>query len=115
MFIGRFQPWHAGHEWLIDQKLQQGVPCVVAVRDCEHDYQNGNPIPVSQVVRTIEMWFYDACGCGEMSNAAANSKVIIIPDIESFNYGRDVGYEVNEWTPPPNIADISATKIRMTL
>jgi predicted nucleotidyltransferase len=39
-------------------------------------------------------------------------KVVIIPDIESVNYGRGVGYEINEFTPPDNIGFISATKIR---
>ena len=39
-------------------------------------------------------------------------KVMIIPDIESVNFGRVVGYEVNEFDPPKNIGWISATKIR---
>ena len=39
-------------------------------------------------------------------------KVAIIPDIESVNYGRGVGYEVNEHVPPQNISRISATSIR---
>jgi len=36
----------------------------------------------------------------------------IIPDIESINYGRGVGYEVIYHEPPENIALISGTKIR---
>ena len=24
MFIGRWQPWHKGHRWLIDQRLNKG-------------------------------------------------------------------------------------------
>jgi hypothetical protein len=36
----------------------------------------------------------------------------IIPDIESINYGRGVGYEVIEHIPPKEIEEISATKIR---
>ena len=36
----------------------------------------------------------------------------IIPDIESINYGRGVGYDVIEHSPPPKIGRISATKIR---
>jgi len=39
-------------------------------------------------------------------------KVMIIPDIESVNYGRNVGYEIIEHFPPPEIKEISATKIR---
>ena len=38
-------------------------------------------------------------------------KVIIIPDIESINYGRGVGYDIIEHVPPKNIGEISATKI----
>ena len=39
-------------------------------------------------------------------------KVIIIPDIESVNYGRGVGYDIIEHVPPSEIGKISATKIR---
>ena len=39
-------------------------------------------------------------------------KVIIIPDIESINYGRGVGYDIIEHVPPSDIKEISATKIR---
>jgi len=37
---------------------------------------------------------------------------MIIPDIESVNWGRGVGYEMNEYFPPENIGFISATRIR---
>ena len=42
-------------------------------------------------------------------------KVIIIPDIESVNYGRGVGYDIIEHIPPDSIGKISATKIRKKL
>jgi hypothetical protein len=38
--------------------------------------------------------------------------VSIIPDIESVNYGRGVGYDVIYHEPPTEIAEISGTKIR---
>ncbi len=44
-----------------------------------------------------------------------NSKKIyisVIPDIESVNYGRAVGYEVIYHTPPKEIEAISGTAIR---
>ena len=49
-----------------------------------------------------------------MSDLIKQKKVIvkIIPDIESINYGRGVGYDVIEHSPPPKIGRISATKIR---
>lgn len=39
-------------------------------------------------------------------------RIIIIPNIESINIGRGVGYDVIEHIPPADIHDISATKIR---
>jgi hypothetical protein len=39
-------------------------------------------------------------------------KIIIIPDIESVNIGRGIGYDVIEHVPPQDIHDISATQIR---
>ena len=42
-------------------------------------------------------------------------EVIVIPDIESVNFGRGVGYDVIEHFPPENIKEISATKIRQKL
>ena len=38
--------------------------------------------------------------------------ISIVPDIESINYGRGVGYDIIEHVPPKEIFDISATKIR---
>ena len=43
---------------------------------------------------------------------AGRLRVIIIPDIESVNIGRGIGYDVIEHVPPQEIHDISATKIR---
>jgi len=39
-------------------------------------------------------------------------KIIVIPDIESVNIGRKVGYDVNRYDAPENIEGISATEIR---
>jgi hypothetical protein len=37
---------------------------------------------------------------------------MIIPAIESVNYGRSVGYDIIEHIPPEDVKKISATKIR---
>ena len=37
--------------------------------------------------------------------------ISIIPDIESVNYGRGVGYEIIEHVPPQSIKEVSATNI----
>ena len=106
MFIGRWQPWHDGHRWLIDQRLKEGRNVLICVREVSEDDQNPyNPLDVK---KNIEKELEDLTS----SNTV---KVIIIPDIESINYGRGVGYDIIEHIPPDDIGNISATKIRKKL
>lgn len=99
LFIGRWQPFHRGHRWLIDQKLKQGIPVLVAVRNVPRDEQN--PYSTEQTMDMIRRVY-----------AGQPVDVMAIPDIESVNYGRGVGYEVNCFTPPPDIGAVSGTAIR---
>ena len=103
MFIGRWQTWHAGHEWLIRQQLDKGKNCWVAIRDVE--VNEGNPKTAQQVLMDLskEKFFVEN-----------SDKILIsiIPYIESVNYGRGVGYEVINHPPPADIELISGTKIR---
>ena len=103
MFIGRWQPWHAGHRWLIDQRLNEGKKVLLAIRDVEPDERN--PWSAFQVAMNLEE---------ELSDLMAEGKVrfIIIPDIESVNIGRGVGYDVIEHIPPEEVREISATAVR---
>ena len=39
-------------------------------------------------------------------------KLMIIPDIESINYGRTVGYEIIEHIPPEDIGEIKGRDLR---
>lgn len=104
IFVGRYQPYHYGHINLIQQKLDEGIPALIMVRDIEPDEKN--PFTTEQTVSMIEK-YHNAKG--------DDVKVIIIPDIESVNYGRGVGYEINEYTPTEEIGFISATKIRESI
>lgn len=99
MFIGRWQPFHNGHKWLISQKLNSGVPVLVAVRDIPPD--DKNPLTTEQTVEILQAAYVDD-----------DVVVVTIPDIESVNYGRGVGYEINEHVPPKDVGFISATDIR---
>jgi len=99
LFIGRWQPFHNGHKWLMDQKLSKGIPLLIAVRDIPPD--NKNPFTTSQTVKMLEKVYENE-----------DVEVVVIPDIESVNYGRGVGYEINEFVPPQDIGFISATAIR---
>lgn len=103
MFIGRWQPWHSGHRWLIDQQLNQGKKVLIAIRDVEPDANN--PWSPHEVLMNLSKELGDLIIKGVI-------RIMIIPDIESINFGRGVGYDIIEHVPPAEIADISATKIR---
>ena len=104
IFVGRFQPYHQGHISLIMQKINEGIPALIMVRDIDPDPKN--PFTTEQTVDMIRKY-----------HKAHNQdvEVIIIPDIESVNFGRGVGYEINEFVPPEDIGWISATKIRESI
>ena len=106
LFIGRWQPWHPGHRWLIDQRLNEGKNVCIAIRDVE--VNENQPWDAETIKKNVEVELHDLIQEGKI-------KVIIIPDIESVNYGRGVGYEIIEHVPPTDIKEISATKIRQEL
>jgi cytidyltransferase-like protein len=104
MFIGRWQPLHKGHLWLINQRLKEGKNIWLAIRDVKPDEKN------PWTAQEIEKMIYE----GELKELILDGRIIvsIIPDIESVNYGRGVGYDVIRHVPPKEIGDISATSIR---
>ena len=40
MYVGRWQPWHDGHQWLIDQSLEEGKNVLLCIRDVAVDEKN---------------------------------------------------------------------------
>ena len=100
LFIGRYQSPHKGHMHIFDTFLTADKPVLIAIRDIEPDA--ANPLSAAEV-QTLWQKVY-----------AGNRlvKVIIIPDIASVNYGRGVGYEVNQINVGDAVASISATEIR---
>lgn len=103
MFVGRWQPWHDGHRWLIDQRLNEGKRVLLCIREVEPDEQN--PWTAQQIYDNLLIELRDLIDAGKV-------KLHVIPDIESINYGRGVGYDIIEHVPPQVVSEISATKIR---
>lgn len=103
MFIGRWQPWHDGHRWLIDQALNEDKKVLLCVRDVP--VSEKNPWPAQEILVNLNNELKDLIEEGRLI-------VQIIPDIESVNIGRGIGYDVIEHVPPTEIEQISATKIR---
>jgi hypothetical protein len=103
LYVGRWQNWHKGHEWLINQQLEKGKNVWVALRDVPQD--ENNPKPAIQILNELsnEPFFKDKFD---------RVLISIIPDIESINYGRGVGYDVIYHEPPADVAIISGTAIR---
>ena len=100
LFIGKWQPWHKGHQWLIEERLKLGKNILIGIREIE------NP---KYTPREIMMQIFQ-----EFPNEVNDGTIdfVELPDIESVNYGRDVGYDIIEHTPPEDIKKISGTKIR---
>jgi nicotinamide mononucleotide adenylyltransferase len=103
LYIGRWQTWHDGHRWLIDQQLNKGKNVWIAIRDVQVD--ENNPKTAQQVFDELKTKLNDLLQTGKLL-------ISIIPDIESVNYGRGVGYDVIYHEPPTEIGLISGTKIR---
>jgi hypothetical protein len=103
MYVGRWQNFHSGHKWLINQQLEKGKNVWVAIRDVPQD--ENNPKTAIQILNELsnEPFFKDKFDRILLS---------IIPDIESINYGRGVGYDVIYHEPPADVAVISGTAIR---
>jgi len=100
LFIGRWQPFHKGHEYIINQALSEGKNVCIGVRNTL--ISEFDPLTADQRVSMLKEVYKDD----------PRVKIIIMPDIESVNIGRKVGYDVIRFDAPVDIEGISATKIR---
>ena len=100
LLIGRWQTLHEGHDWLIQQVIDRGLKPIVAIRAVKVDKDNGNPNGVGTVMANL------------VKRYGNKIDIIAIPDIKGVFYGRDVGYEVTELSPPDSIKTISGSSIR---
>ena len=106
LFIGRWQGLHDGHRWLFDQALKQGKNILIAIQDVSlDDPDEENEYIAEEVMGHLSEEFRD-----EILNGRV--KVMIIPAIESVNYGRDVGYKIIEHKPPDEIRKIKGRELR---
>lgn len=103
MFVGRWQPLHKGHQELFKQAMDEGKNVLICIRDVQPDEKN--PFSSTEVKSNIEEHYSNEISLGRV-------KVMVIPDICSIEFGRGVGYDIIERTPPQEIGEISATKIR---
>ena len=102
-FIGRYQCPHRGHMTIFSQYLDKNEPILIMIRDVPTDEKN--PFTPHEVL-TLWNRVYEK----EVNEGLV--KIMIIPDIASVNYGRSVGYRVEEIKVDSSISNISATEIR---
>ena len=102
-FIGRYQCPHKGHMTIFNEYLKNNEPILIMIRDVPTDEKN--PFTPQEV---LDLW-------SKVYEKEVNEdlvKIMIIPDIASVNYGRSVGYSVNEIKVDSSVSNISATEIR---
>jgi len=102
LFIGRYQPFHPGHQRLIEEGLRRVGQVCIAVRDT-HGIDEKNPLPFFAVKQRIET---------ALSAHAGRFVVVPLPNITNVFYGRDVGYAVERIELDATTETISATKLR---
>lgn len=98
LFIGRWQPFHNGHKYIIDRAIRQRKNVCIGIRDTE--ISEHNPFTVEQRIEMIKRVYGDKV------------RIVVIPDIESINIGRKVGYSIIRYDVPRSVSKVSATKIR---
>ena len=103
--LGRWQPWHAGHQKLFEQTLKKTGQVIIMVRDVQG--VDDNPFDFETIKKTI----YEKLS----PDFEGRFKIILVPNITNICYGRGVGYKLEEIVLPEKIQDISATKIRKQL
>jgi hypothetical protein len=100
LMLGRYQPWHEGHNALKDEAHKRTHQVVIGVRNTYGTSQK-DPFKFDQVKRIIENNEYEN-----------NTLVLRLPNITNIVYGRDVGYKIEEVKLGDEIESISATEKR---
>src|SRR5262245_57544339 len=102
LFLGRYQPFHTGHQRLIEEGLRRVGQVCIAVCDT-HGIDPKNPLPFFAVKQRIE---------AALSAHAGRFVVVPVPNITHVFYGRDVGYVVERLILDNATESISATHLR---
>ena len=99
--LGRWQPWHAGHQKLFEETLKKTGQVNIMVRDVKG--VDDNPFDFETVKKNI----FEA-----LQDYKKRIQVTLVPNIANICYGRGVGYKIEEIVLDEKTQQISATKIR---
>ena len=112
--LGRWQPWHKGHQELFKRCIEKTGQVIIQVRHVEGvsggEGQDDNPFCWDTVCKNIEEnLLLDNYKRGK------DYEIMLVPNITNITYGRGVGYKFEEEVFEEEISSISATQIRANL
>jgi len=99
LMLGRYQPWHEGHEALKEKAHERTEQVLIGVRDT-YGTSVKDPLTFEEVKRHI------------IQGTARPALVMKVPNITNIVYGRDVGYKVEQVSLGADIEAVSATQKR---
>ena len=112
--LGRWQPWHDGHQALFKRCVAKTGQVVIQVRDVQGasggDGQEDNPFNWDEVCKNIEVGLLK-----DNFKRGVEYEIMLVPNIVNITYGRGVGYSFEEEVFDSSVTEISATKIRQKL
>ena len=109
--LGRWQPWHKGHQELFKRCISKTGQVIIQVRDVHGssggENQDDNPFDMNLVCKNIEEGLLK-----DNFVRGVDYEIMLVPNIVNITYGRGVGYVFEEESFSNDITSISATKIR---
>jgi len=109
--LGRWQPWHDGHQALFKRCVAKTGQVIIQVRDVQGASggtgQDDNPFNWEAVCENIEEGLSN-----DGFKRGTEYEIMLVPNVVNITYGRGVGYVFEEEIFDDTIESISATKIR---
>ena len=109
--LGRWQPWHDGHQALFKRCVAKTGQVIIQVRDVQGSSggqnQEDTPFNWETVCKNIQDSLLD-----EGFERGVHYEIMLVPNIVNITYGRGVGYAIEEEIFDDTIESISATQIR---
>ena len=109
--LGRWQPWHDGHQALFKRCVAKTGQVIIQVRDVQGSSggqnQEDNPFNWETVCKNIQDSLLD-----EGFERGVHYEIMLVPNIVNITFGRGVGYAIEEEIFDDTIESISATQIR---
>ncbi len=109
--LGRWQPWHDGHQELFKRAIDKTGQVIIQVRDVHGasggDGQDDNPFDWDAVCKNISDGLLN-----DDFQRGVHYEIMMVPNVVNITYGRGVGYVFEEEIFDDSVTQISATKIR---